>query len=156
MPMNMDPKHRGEQKRGKRRGANLSLGAVWLAVLGSGLALGQIPPQPISTTPNFGYSASQTFVFTFGGSSSWNNVAVANVLINNSLNGAGACFIAYVPSSSTSGLINRAARRTAKSFRPSQSLKECGAAIFGGKPVLKFNPVAWVVFVSNWPSFVHN
>ena len=105
MPMNMDPKHRGEQKRGKRRGANLSLGAVWLAVLGSGLALGQIPPQPISTTPNFGYSASQTFVFTFGGSSSWNNVAVANVLINNSLNGAGACFIAYVPSSSTSGLI---------------------------------------------------
>jgi len=100
-----DSTQQDNKERGKRHGARLSLGAVWLAVFAGGLALGQIPPQPISATPNFGYSATQTFVFTFGGSSSWGNVAVGNVLINSSLNSAGACYVAYVPSSPTSGLI---------------------------------------------------
>lgn len=58
--------------------------------------------------------------------------------------------------SSTPGIIYRAARRAAKSFRPSQALKVCCAGILSGKPVLKFNPVAWVILVSNWPSFIHN
>ncbi len=59
------------------------------------------------------------------------------------------------PPSRASGLVNRAARRAAKSFRPSQVLKVSCAGIFGGKPVLKFNPVVWVTFACTLPNFVH-
>jgi hypothetical protein len=43
-----------------------------------------------------------------------------------------------------------------KSRDKSQMLKVSCAGTFGGKPVLKFNPVAWIIFVSIWPNYVHN
>lgn len=59
------------------------------------------------------------------------------------------------PPSRTSGLVNRAARRAAKSLWPSQVLKVCCTGLIRNKSVLKFNPVVWVILIFSWPNFVH-
>jgi hypothetical protein len=56
-------------------------------------------------SPARGANASQTYVFTFTDPRGWADIAVSNVLINSSLDGRHACYLAIVPTSSTRGTL---------------------------------------------------
>jgi hypothetical protein len=58
--------------------------------------------------PASGSGASQTFAFTFSDPVGWQNLAVAEVLINNVPNGQNACLVTFVPSGASSGSISLA------------------------------------------------
>ena len=60
---------------------------------------------PIIVSPDAGSAASQTFTFTFQDPSGYADLAVVNVLINNYLDGVGACYVAFAPASATSGYL---------------------------------------------------
>jgi hypothetical protein len=62
----------------------------------TGPAVGGMSPARSITT-------GQTYAFTFTDTNGFADVAVADMLINNSLNGIGACYVAFVPTSATSG-----------------------------------------------------
>ncbi|SPF48789.1 exported hypothetical protein [Candidatus Sulfopaludibacter sp. SbA4] len=77
---------------------------VWVDafdVVGSGSQA--IPPSPTGVSPAAGNGLSQTFAVTFADSAGWQNLAVADVLINNGLDGRHACFVVFVPSGASSG-----------------------------------------------------
>ena len=48
---------------------------------------------------------SQTYVFTFNDTNGWQDIAVANVLINSAIDGRHACFLAFVPTSASAGSV---------------------------------------------------
>jgi len=48
---------------------------------------------------------SQTYTFTFTDTNGWQDIAVANVLVNDFLNGIGACFVAFVPTGANAGTV---------------------------------------------------
>ena len=50
---------------------------------------------PCQPTPASGKGGTQTFVFSFYDGNGWQDFDVVNVLINSSLNGQGACYLAY-------------------------------------------------------------
>jgi hypothetical protein len=52
----------------------------------------------VGASPSSGSGATGIFTFTFSDSSGYQNLSVANVLINNVLDGRSACYIAFVPS----------------------------------------------------------
>ncbi len=54
-------------------------------------------------TPGYTTTATQTISVAFEHSAGFANIAVANVLINNAIDGRNACYIAFVPSGPTSG-----------------------------------------------------
>jgi hypothetical protein len=58
---------------------------------------------PASVNPATGSGATQVFTFTFEDPSGHADLAVVDVLINNFLNGIGACYVAFVPGSASSG-----------------------------------------------------
>jgi hypothetical protein len=60
---------------------------------------------PLAVTPASGNVATQTFVFTFVDPVGYADLGVQDILINNFLDGAQACYIAFVPSGPTSGSI---------------------------------------------------
>ena len=47
----------------------------------------------------------QTLTFTFTNTNGWQDIAVANILINTAIDGRHACYVAYVPSSATTGSV---------------------------------------------------
>jgi len=57
----------------------------------------------ISTGPGAGSGLTQAFTFTFNDPKGYADLAVVDILINNSLNGIGACYVAFAPASATSG-----------------------------------------------------
>ena len=67
-----------------------------------------VPPSPDGVIPASGSGASQTFAFTFSDPVGWQNLAVAEVLINNSPNSQNACLVTFVPSGASSGSISLA------------------------------------------------
>ena len=62
-------------------------------------------PSVTGVTPASSNAATQTYVFTFSDSNGWQDLAVANVLINSALDGRHACYLAFVPSSSSAGAV---------------------------------------------------
>jgi hypothetical protein len=47
----------------------------------------------------------QPFMFTFTDTNGWQDISVVNVLINDAINGAGACYLAFVPGPAGSGAV---------------------------------------------------
>jgi hypothetical protein len=60
---------------------------------------------PASVSPAAGSALAQTFTFTFDDPNGYADLAVVNVLINSSLDGMGACYVAFAPSNATSGYL---------------------------------------------------
>jgi len=79
-------------------------GGTWTPVAGI-VAGNGATPSPISTGPGFGSASSQNFTFTFSDSSGYQNLSVVDVLINSALDGRRACYVAFVPSTATSGSV---------------------------------------------------
>jgi hypothetical protein len=65
-------------------------------------------PQVLSVDPASGNWAGGSYTFTFSHPSGWQNINVANILINKALDAAGACYIAVLPASSMILLIDDA------------------------------------------------
>jgi hypothetical protein len=61
------------------------------------------PPRPVEVKPGAGKGVFQTFVFTFSDPAGWQNVAAANVLINDAAKVPHACSITFMPSGTASG-----------------------------------------------------
>jgi Beta-propeller repeat len=62
-------------------------------------------PAPASVSPGAGIGTTQTFTLTFEDPNGYANLSVVDVLINNFLNGIGACYLAFVPSGASSGSV---------------------------------------------------
>jgi hypothetical protein len=79
----------------------LSVPVAVLVTSGASATCGTAPaPQLVNPGAGSGYG--QTMVFTFNDSGGYQGLDVVNILINNSLNGAGACYLAY---SQTGGIL---------------------------------------------------
>jgi len=71
-------------------------------VPGTGLA----GPGVTGMTNAYSIGLTQTYTFTFTDSKGWQDITVANVLINSAINGVGACYIAFLPAGAGSGAID--------------------------------------------------
>ncbi|HEY1759190.1 MAG TPA: hypothetical protein VGG72_27710 [Bryobacteraceae bacterium] len=60
---------------------------------------------PTGASPASGDGASQTFTFTFHDPNGYVDLGVLDILINNYLDGIGACYVALVPASASSGYV---------------------------------------------------
>jgi hypothetical protein len=58
-------------------------------------AAGASTPAVVSLSPTVSTGASQSFIFQFSDTAGWQSLSVVNVLINNSLDGRQACYLAY-------------------------------------------------------------
>jgi protocatechuate 3,4-dioxygenase beta subunit len=79
--------------------AAITMGATWQSAAATASAT------PISVQPASGSNLTETFTFTFTDTNGWQNVAVANILINSVLDGRQACYIAFVPSGANAGTV---------------------------------------------------
>lgn len=59
----------------------------------------------MTVSPASGSNTSQTFTFTFNDPSGWQSLSVADILINNFLDGRQACYVAFVPSGASAGSV---------------------------------------------------
>ncbi len=64
-----------------------------------------LPPKPVSATPANSSAATQTLTFTYFNAGRWDDFGVVNVLINNAIDGRGACYVAVVPSGPAAGAV---------------------------------------------------
>jgi hypothetical protein len=62
-------------------------------------------PSPVSVSPGSGAGLTQTFTFSFADPAGFADLSVLDILINNYLDGIGACYVALVPASSSSGYL---------------------------------------------------
>jgi hypothetical protein len=62
-------------------------------------------PSAGSVSPAYSSSSSQTYTFTFTDTNGWQDIAVANILVNNALDGRGACYLAFAPSGAAGGAL---------------------------------------------------
>jgi hypothetical protein len=60
---------------------------------------------PVSVSPSVGSGLTQTFTFTLDDPNGYADLAVVNVLINDSLDGIQGCYVAFAPTSATSGYL---------------------------------------------------
>jgi len=85
-------------------------GALWLTVPGGNsivrAAPNSAPPVAVSVTPNAGAGSTQVFTFRFSHPVAYENLDVLDVLINNSLDGRNACYLAYSVQSNTLQLVD--------------------------------------------------
>jgi len=65
-------------------------------------------PSPQGVNPGAGNGAGQTFFFTFTDTRGFQDLSVVDILINNFLNGQGACYLAYSQTSGVLYLVNDA------------------------------------------------
>jgi hypothetical protein len=61
--------------------------------------------EPAGVSPGAGSGTLQTFTFTFNDPNGFADLSVLDILINNYLDGIGACYVALVPASASSGYI---------------------------------------------------
>lgn len=61
--------------------------------------------EPTNASPAGGSGSSQTFTFTLTDPNGWQNISLANILINKYLNGAHACYVAILPVSQNSATL---------------------------------------------------
>ena len=62
-----------------------------------------IGPAVTGMSPGYSTSATQTYTFNFSDSVGFQDIGVVNVLVNNSINGVKACYLAYVPAGAATG-----------------------------------------------------
>jgi hypothetical protein len=79
--------------------------AVYLATF---TAVAPGAPQAVSVDPPAGNWSYAAYTFTFSDSAGWQNISVANVLINNFVDGRNACYVAIVPGQSAVYLVDDA------------------------------------------------
>ncbi|HYW44248.1 MAG TPA: VCBS repeat-containing protein [Bryobacteraceae bacterium] len=79
-------------------------GGTWVSLLNA-FSVGGVTVAPTSAGPASGSGTGGTFTFTFTDSGGYQNLGVADVLINNALDGRHACYIAFVPSGANSGSV---------------------------------------------------
>jgi len=79
----------------------------WQA-LGTWGVPGTLPSGPGGggVTPARSNSVTHAYTFTFTDTNGWQDIEVANILINNAIDGRHACFLAFVPSTATSGALD--------------------------------------------------
>ncbi|MBZ5523893.1 MAG: LamG domain-containing protein [Acidobacteriia bacterium] len=65
-------------------------------------------PRAVSVDPPAGAGSYASYTFTFSDSLGWQSISVANILINDFIDGRNACFVAVVPSASAVFLVNDA------------------------------------------------
>jgi len=65
-------------------------------------------PSVSGMSPGRTNNATQAYTFTFTDTNGWQDIAVANVLINSAINGIGACFVAFIPGSGSLFLVDNA------------------------------------------------
>jgi len=86
-------------------------GALWFTAY-SGNSIGRavlnVEPAVVAGTPSSGSGVTQTFTLQFSHPSGYQNLGVVNALIGSSLDARNACYLAYVPSSSTLYLVDDA------------------------------------------------
>ena len=63
-------------------------------------------PSVTSLTPGRTTSSTQTYTLTFTDTLGWQDIGVANVLVNGAIDGRNACYIAYVPAGAAIGLLD--------------------------------------------------
>ena len=85
---------------GRASGTSWTLLGYWLPVPLT------TAPSVISVSPNYGSGGSQVFSFQYSDPNGYSYIQVADVLINSSLSGAGACYTMYYPSTNTLYLAN--------------------------------------------------
>jgi RHS repeat-associated protein len=76
-----------------------------VAIFAAQLALAQSGLAPVSVSPGVGSGLTQTFVFTFQDPNGYSDLTVLDVLINNYLDGVGACYFAWVPAGASAGYV---------------------------------------------------
>jgi hypothetical protein len=84
---------------------NSDAGAVWIF---STQASAPNVPSAVSVSPAFGSASATTLTFTFSDTGGFQALTVLDILINSSLDGRHACYIAFVPASSTVDLVDDA------------------------------------------------
>jgi hypothetical protein len=62
-------------------------------------------PSVRGMTPARTAGMSQTYTFTFADPNGWQDLSIANILINNAINGASACYVAFAPAGPSSGTL---------------------------------------------------
>jgi len=67
-----------------------------------------VPPAPVGVSPASGGGLSQTMTFTFTDPLGWQDMAVADILINNALDGRNACYLGYSIPANVLVLVNDA------------------------------------------------
>jgi len=65
-------------------------------------------PSVIGMSPGNNSNLTQTYTFTFSDTNGVQDIAVANILVNGAINGAQACYLAFVPSSGSLFLVDDA------------------------------------------------
>src|SRR5205823_5214555 len=63
------------------------------------------PATPTGVVPSDGSGMAKALTFTFTDTDGWQALSVLNVLINSTLDGRQACYVAFVPSGASSGSI---------------------------------------------------
>ncbi len=83
-----------------KNGSGSASSATWsFTTVAAGL------PSPAGLNPASGSSLAQTFTFSFSDTGGWQGIAVLDVLINSYLDGIGACYMAFVPATASSGYL---------------------------------------------------
>jgi hypothetical protein len=62
-------------------------------------------PSVSGMSPGRSTTSPQTYTFTFSDTMGWQDLAVANVLINNAIDGRNACYVAFVPAGAGGGAV---------------------------------------------------
>jgi hypothetical protein len=78
----------------------------WQA-LGTWTVAGAIPGGPYvkGLAPARSMAASQTYTFSFADTSGWQDISIANVLINGAIDAKSACYVAFTPATPASGTL---------------------------------------------------
>ena len=86
-------------------------------------------PGPVTTGPSVtGMSPAsstgptQTYTFMFSDTNGWQDIGVANVLVNHDLDGRQACYLAYTPAGANTGMLNLLVDNPANAGGPSTSM----------------------------------
>jgi hypothetical protein len=87
------------------RMGTITIGGQTYTVTESGSPAPAPAPAPAGVGPGAGSGWAQTFTFTFEDSNGYADFSVVDVLINSALDGIGACYVAFAPSSATSGYL---------------------------------------------------
>jgi len=63
-------------------------------------------PSVLGVSPPVSANTAQSYTFTFADSFGWSDISVVDILVNNAINGASACYIAYVPINASMGTVD--------------------------------------------------
>ncbi|HYW41763.1 MAG TPA: hypothetical protein VE959_02825 [Bryobacteraceae bacterium] len=106
LPLAFTPAFAGNQLISMAARDNAGNNSGWQP-MGTWSVPGQPPPGPeaLGVSPAHSTAATQSFTFTFSDPNGFQDISVADILINTALDGRGACYVAFVPSGPSSGTL---------------------------------------------------